>query len=75
MKTFIDENPYNRNVTPETAIDLVEQYGGDPWGASGQVESLATQVHNTRKILGRLIQTLADKNLLTDSEVLSIIRG
>jgi len=52
----------------EYVVDaLAENY------ADGQIESLATQQSNAQKMLGRLINTLAEKGLLTGTEICRIV--
>lgn len=73
-KTYTEES-YTGKRLEMTAPELVDLYGSDRWGSSGQIETVKSGLDNTRAILGRLIEALSDKGLLTDDEVLKVIRG
>jgi hypothetical protein len=60
----------------EEVTDLVERYTGDQWGLiEGELERVSEEVKLTRLLLARLVDALADKNLLTRDELIKIIRG
>ena len=60
----------------EEVVDLVEEYGRDRWNESrGQVEELKEEVKNIRGILARLVNAVADKAILSEEELVRIIRG
>ena len=62
---------------PMSVTHLVERYGSDRSNGCGEgkIESMETEIRNTRAILARLIDKIADKRIFTDEELVEIIRG
>ena len=59
----------------ESVEDWVEEFGNDLWGETGALERTREEIKNTRAILARLMEALAEKQLFTQDELVEIIRG
>jgi len=60
----------------EEVIELVEKYGRCRWNDSiRKIEELGVEIANTRGILARVLNAVADKGMFSEDELAKIIRG
>lgn len=60
----------------EEITDLVEEYGRYRWSDDiGQIEELKAEIANTRGILARFLDAVADRGMFSEDELAKIIRG